>query len=293
MARLTEQEIELIRRAKFAARIHSIDYHDVIAEAERLKSEYLARLLGQAAHWIARKTGLAVLGRLLSRSVIMPLRRAAQIRRTTASLHQLDDRLLSDIGLKREDIGYLAVQTAQAPTPATEPAVRGALTRRIRRWRTRRELEALSDSVLSDIGVRRSEIPTLVNQLSGQNDGPAAGAAMEPAPSAGAHLPAVLGNVLGVLRVQIRRWRARRELKALSDQVLNDIGVRRSEIPALVNQIHGQSSDVTDGTAVKATPSVGATVFAGPSNAKANTLADLGLASLPPEVVARLMKHAA
>ncbi len=295
MARLTEQEIELIRRAKFAARIHSIDYYDVLAEAERLKSETLARLLGQAAHWIARTTGLAMLGRLLSRSVILPLRRAAQIRRTTADLRQLDNRLLSDIGLRREDIGYLAAQTSQAPTPSpvAERRVPGALRTRIRRWRTRRELEALTDQVLCDIGVRRSEIPALVNQLYGQNDGPAAGAVSATAPSTGAHLPAALADVLGVLRVRFRRWHTRRELQALSDHVLNDIGVRRSEIRALANQLHGQGSDGVDGAAVKATPSAGARVLPGPGNAKANTLADLGLASLPPDVVARLMKHAA
>ena len=116
---------------------------------------------------------------------------------------------------------------------------------------------------------------------------------MAPAPSAGAHLPAALEDVLGVLRVRIRRWRTRRELQALSDHVLNDIGVRRSEIRVLANQLHGHGSDVADGPAVVATPSAGARVFAGPSNFKANTLADLGLASLPPDVVARLMKHAA
>ena len=293
MARLTEQEMELIRRAKFAARIHSIDNHDVLAEAQRMKSETLARLLGQAAHWIARTTGLTMLGRLLSRSVILPLRRAAQNRRTTASLRQLDDRLLSDIGLRREDIGHLAVQTSQAPTPAAERRVPGALRTRIRRWRTQRELEALTDQVLSDIGVRRSEIPALVNQLYGQNDGPAEGATMAPAPSTGVHLPAALEVVLGVLKVRIRRRRTRRELQALSDHVLNDIGVRRSEIRALANQLHGHGSDGADSAAVKATPSAGARVLPGPGNAKANTLADLGLAFLPPDVVARLMKHAA
>jgi uncharacterized protein YjiS (DUF1127 family) len=217
MARLTEQEIELIRRAKFAARIHSIDYHDVLAEAERMKSEYLARLLGQAAHWVARTTGLAVLGRSLSRSVIMPLRRAALRRRTIIGLRQLDDRLLSDIGLMREDIGYLATQLSQTsiPAPAAEQGALGG-------W--------------------------------------------------------------------IRRWRTRRELEALSDQVLNDIGVRRSEIPALANRLQRQGGDVADGAADMATPASGGT---GPSNAKVNTLADLGLAPLPPAVVARLMKHAA
>ena len=75
--------------------------------------------------------------------------------------------------------------------------------------------------------------------------------------------------------------------------MLNDIGVRRSEIPAVANQIHGLGDDVADGAAVKATPSAGTRVLAGPSNFKVNTLADLGLASLPPDVVARLMKHAA
>ena len=223
----------------------------------------------------------------------MPLRRAAQIRRTTASLRQLDNRLLSDIGLKREDIGYLAVQTSQAPIPAAERRVPGALRRRIRRWRTQRELEALTDQVLSDIGVRRSEIPALVNQLFGQNNGPVEGVVRAPAPSTGAHLPAALEDILGVLKVQIRRWRTRRELQALSDHVLNDIGVRRSEIRALANQLHGQSSDGADGAAVKATPSAGACVLPGSSNVKIHTLADLGLASLPPDVVARLMKHAA
>jgi uncharacterized protein YjiS (DUF1127 family) len=223
MARLTEQEMELIRRAKFAARIHSIDYHDVLAEAQRMKSETLARLLGQATRWVARTTGLAALGRLLSRSVIMPLRRTILRRRTVAGLQQLDHRLLSDIGLKREDIGYLATQLSEAsvPSPAAERDVPGALGGRIRRWRTRRELEALSDHVLNDIGVLRSEIPALVNRLQGRSGGRPDDAAIKAMASAGAHLPA------------------------------------------------------------------------GPGNAQAKLLADLGLASLPPTVVGRLMKHAA
>jgi uncharacterized protein YjiS (DUF1127 family) len=225
MARLTEQEMELIRRAKFAARIHSIDYHDVLAEAQRMKSETLARLLGQATRWVARTTGLAALGRLLSRSVIMPLRRRILRRRTVAGLQQLDDRLLSDIGLKREDIGYLATQLSEvsvpSPSPAAERDVPGAMGGRIRRWRTRRELEALSDHVLNDIGVLRSEIPALVDRLQGRSGGRPEAAAIKAMASAGAHLPA------------------------------------------------------------------------GPGNAQAKLLADLGLASLPPTVVGRLMKHAA
>jgi uncharacterized protein YjiS (DUF1127 family) len=205
----------------------------------------LARLLGQAAHWVARTTGLAVLGRSLSRNLFMPLRRATLRRRTVIGLQQLDNRLLSDIGLKREEIGYLATQLSQAsvPSPVAERRVPGALKSRIRRWRTRRELEALGDDVLSDIGVRRSEIPTLVKQLQGQNDGPAAGAAIESAPSAGARFSAVMRDILGVLDSQIRRRRARRELEALSDHVLNDIGVRRSEIPALAKKLHGPVTD--------------------------------------------------
>jgi uncharacterized protein YjiS (DUF1127 family) len=295
MARLTEQEIELIRRAKFAARVHTIDYQDVLAEAERLKAEMLARLLGQAAHWVARTTGLAVLGRSLSRNLFMPLRRATLRRRTVIGLQQLDNRLLSDIGLKREEIGYLATQLSQAsvPSPVAERRVPGALKSRIRRWRTRRELEALGDDVLSDIGVRRSEIPTLVKQLQGQNDGPAAGAAIESAPSAGARFSAVMRDILGVLDSQIRRRRARRELEALSDHVLNDIGVRRSEIPALAKKLHGPVIDVADSAADRAAPFSSPQVLSGSSNGNVDLLADLGLASLPPAVAARLAKHAA
>lgn len=160
MARLTAQEVELIRRAKTAARATVDD-------------------LGSAGTGV-RTAGPGIgLGRWLTSTLVTPWRQQAIRRRTISDLEKLDDRMLRDIGLQRGHIEQFATALTQksvaASTPASTPApnrgpvaaLRGALARR----RTRRELEALSDAMLDDLGLLRSQIPAVVDALFAQKAG--------------------------------------------------------------------------------------------------------------------------
>jgi uncharacterized protein YjiS (DUF1127 family) len=91
---------------------------------------------------------------------------------------------------------------------------------RILRWHrertTRDALLALSDHVLRDIGIARADIPTLARGLD---------------PAQGRPPESALGRWL---EARSERRQALRELMAYSDRELDQLGVRRRDIPALL-----------------------------------------------------------
>lgn len=168
MSRLTEQELVLINQARRDRRRDEAEQQRHWREARRPQDKDMVGLIGQAMGFVTRVTGL----RLLARGVIAPLQAAWQRRATLDRLSRLNDHMLDDIGLDRGTIHDFAEGTQERP--AASP-----LVARIRAYRQRRatirELEALDDRMLADIGLVRGQIPAVVKQAMGNNaeDGPA------------------------------------------------------------------------------------------------------------------------
>ncbi|MGF1609663.1 MAG: DUF1127 domain-containing protein [Kiloniellales bacterium] len=138
MSRLTERELELIRR-------------------ERLAAE--------------RETGHRSDAGFLTAQVIDPILRALRRRRTIAQLSRLDDRMLQDIGLTRgslETVADAMVSIDSARSQAAAARREHGLLAALRRWRRRQatiqQLASLDDRVLSDIGVVRGDIASIVDR---------------------------------------------------------------------------------------------------------------------------------
>ena len=93
------------------------------------------------------------------------------------------------------------------------------------RRETARQLNACSDRVLADIGIAREDIP-----LVARGAGP-----LEH--DAGLGRPGWAAGLLGQLATMRDTWaerrRIRRELMSYSESDLDDIGIRRSDIPAI------------------------------------------------------------
>ena len=160
MARLTEQEIDLIQQARRESECGADELDHSLAVGRQLRAAAMVRMIAHATDVVARVTGL----KLLSETVIRPIRNTLKRRETLGQLRRLDDRMLDDIGLDRSMIyGYAA------DLSSTEPAAaRPTLIERFRAWRreraTVRELEGLSDHLLADMGLARSEISRVVHE---------------------------------------------------------------------------------------------------------------------------------
>lgn len=167
-------------------------------------------------------------------------KRAAQRRHMLDELESLDDHVLADIGLRRDDIEE-AVDRAlgpQGPSLAAIAATAGlgvaqaigtALTGWYRRQRAYDELMALDDTMLRDIGINRGEIPEIVARLS---------RAAEP-------VPAQSWRIEDELVRPIRQWNRSRQtartLQSLDDHMLTDIGLVRGEIDEVAETMAAKS----------------------------------------------------
>lgn len=166
MSRLTEREIEEIRRVKRAVREEAREEFSQVRladDADTRQPAPAARLLGQ----LARYSGLTEIAWMVRHGVILPLRQRIQARRAVAQLHALNDRALRDIGIERGQIetiiDAIKVDTPPAPRPVAGPIA--TLRRWIARRRAINDLQVLDDRMLEDIGLVRAHIADFVHDM--------------------------------------------------------------------------------------------------------------------------------
>jgi uncharacterized protein YjiS (DUF1127 family) len=188
----------------------------------------------KAARSVARETGLAALNRFgaaLAHSVRSHFKRAAIER----ELSRLDNRMLEDLGLTRNEIGFVAQQAVALPSHGTlfqefSRLVVNLVVRPVVAWNRRRKvydtLMAMDERMLADIGIARYEIAEYVSRLGREVQEP---------------LPETLAAMEQDITAPIRAWnRARateRQLSELSDRQLLDIGVVRGDIAELAQEV--------------------------------------------------------
>ena len=163
MSRMTEREIAEIRRVKRAIHHEARDEVTQVSLADGAPSRH-STPLADFATTVARHSGLAEIGWVLRHKIAAPVLRAIRVRRAIRDLESMSDILLRDIGIDRNRIEGtvmgVASESANAMRPAFGPFA--ALRRWLIQRRTINELSGLNDRVLEDIGIVRSEIPSLV-----------------------------------------------------------------------------------------------------------------------------------
>ena len=188
----------------------------------------------KAAASVARETGFAALNRfgtVLVNSVRSHFKRAAIER----ELARLDNRMLEDLGLTRNEIGFVAEQAVALPGEGSffqefSRLVVNLVVRPVVEWNRRREiydtLMSMDDRMLADIGMTRYDAAEYVRRLGREVQEP---------------LPETLAAMEQDITAPIRAWnRARlteRQLNELSDRQLLDIGVVRGDIADLAQEV--------------------------------------------------------
>lgn len=169
MTRLTELSGTAAGSAAERWDQRSADILSVVQAAQTLRSEFIADHTRRALAAFGRWSGLSTLA--------AALRRRLQHHRTLQALTQLDDRLLNDIGVSRTDIHATAAFCCDEQ-PEASPSVwhrLGAwLSRERRRRQTIRELSAIPDALLADVGIARADIPAVAAALADTAPAPAA-----------------------------------------------------------------------------------------------------------------------
>lgn len=194
----------------------SVDVLSVVQTARTLRAEFIADHLHSGLEGFGRWSGLSAL--------FATLRLRLQRRRTLMALGQLDDRLLSDIGISRAEIAataaFCCTETAE-PTPSAWQRLAGWLSRQRSRRQTVRELSALSDEMLADIGIARGEIPAVVTAMFDAQ--PAQSLAAEDAEAV--NQTPVTAQVLAFIEV-------RRGAQGAANQAANHAGNQNADRPA-------------------------------------------------------------
>jgi len=189
----------------------------------------------------ARALPVTFLGRMVE-----PMQRVWRRHEVYRELMALDDRMLADIGLRRDRLGEAADIAARMAFPAgiARPRRQGlfrllvsSLVQPLVMWARRRaaqdELRRLDGRLLRDIGIDRGQIGTLVETM--RSD---------------AHVrvptPADLVEVIEVALLRpIRQWnRSRQTARALSrldDRQLADVGISRSDIGWVAEELAARS----------------------------------------------------
>lgn len=212
MARLTDREIELIRNARRAGRCPWTDSQDLHLGALRPSSTAFG--VGSFRAEAAPNRSLAEGATRLVGAMIESVRRARSRRLIVDELQRLDDHLLRDIGLTRDEIKPMATRLAAVDQAerGTRPGLFTRLLRFLRRQATIRDLRALDDRMLADIGIRRDEIVPVVDYLQRVTD-----------EEAGA--PALRG---------LQKWNLSRQaagqMARLGPETLNDLGYVKGDV---------------------------------------------------------------
>ncbi|HSA80873.1 MAG TPA: DUF1127 domain-containing protein [Geminicoccaceae bacterium] len=109
---------------------------------------------------------------------------------------------------------------------AARPTWLAAVETKWRQWQTERKLMACSDRVLTDIGIAREDIPLIArgkDPLQHEADISWSG-----------WLPGLLAWLDEVREDRRELRRIRRELASYNDRDLDELGIRRGDIPALL-----------------------------------------------------------
>ncbi len=182
-----------------------------------------------------------------ARTVVTSLRRVFARAGVAHELAQLDDRMLSDIGVNRSEIQHIAEKATQV---SGTPTVFQAFSRMVfslsvqpvlsylHRRHVYNTLMALDNRMLADIGLSRYEVADYVRNLE-------AGRIQQ--------VPALLAATEQDLVAPLRAWnRARataRQLSKLDDRMLVDIGVVRGDIDWLAGEIARKTLAPANGNA--------------------------------------------
>ncbi|HEV8677958.1 MAG TPA: DUF1127 domain-containing protein, partial [Stellaceae bacterium] len=159
----------------------------------------------------------------IATAAVRPIRRALVARQ----LQKLDDRLLADIGLQRWQIEIVADNAVGGPRlsfPAAVAQLVTLLVKRFRLWREKRiayrELMALDERMLRDIGLSRGDIPAVIAGIN-----PLAADAADSA------------DPLDALRRWNRSRSAAKTLNGLDSRMLNDMGFVRGDIDWVAEEL--------------------------------------------------------
>lgn len=156
MARLTEREIDLMQQSQ-------VSFEEAVNASERSegKDEAPVKLTREQESWLGHGVGFAGVLRAALDLFVGPITRYLRRRAAVQQLEALDDRMLQDIGLSRSDIASHVAATYKHA--AHRPSLWQILRSNSERKQTIRELTALDDRMLQDIGVDRALIGNYVN----------------------------------------------------------------------------------------------------------------------------------
>lgn len=159
--------------------------------------------------------------RNVAAAVLRPLRRQAIADR----LDRLEDRMLDDIGIHRCEIDAIADSVTSRQTLSVSAALGnllavlgGSLAAWSERRAAYRELNALDDRMLRDIGITRADIPAVVAGM-----------------SAAGHVDSA--DPLEAVRRWARSRAAAQDLNALDNRTLDDIGMVRGDIDWVAEEL--------------------------------------------------------
>jgi uncharacterized protein YjiS (DUF1127 family) len=157
----------------------------------------------------------------LAAAILRPLRQRA----ISDRLERLDDRLLEDIGIQRFQIDAVAETVSSRQAPGVGVALghlSTALVKSVAAWSERRtayrELSALDDRMLSDIGITRADIPAVIAGM-----------------TAARHVDGT--DPLEAVRRWARSRAAAQDLNALDNRTLDDIGMVRGDIDWVAEEL--------------------------------------------------------
>lgn len=182
----------------------------------------LGRAMASAA--VTRTIAPATVGgalRDVAAALLRPVRRQAIADR----LEQLDDRMLRDIGVERYDIAAVAESVTARSAPGLDLALGNlfavlgrSLAARSERRAALRELNALDDRMLKDIGITRADIPAVVAGMTAAGHGEGV-------------------DPLEAVRRWARSRAAAQDLNELDNRTLDDIGMVRGDIDWVAEEL--------------------------------------------------------